>query len=94
MATKKTKSTVATITGGATALAATWVAHKAVGTAWKAILGHEPPDAEDEGDARFAEVAVAAVITGAVVALVRVLATRGTAKFANRVDEGRLSVRG
>lgn len=94
MAAKKTKSTIATITGGVTALASTWVAHKAVSTIWKAVAGHEPPSAEDESDARFAEVAIAAVFTGAVVALVRVLATRGTAKFANRVDEGRLSVRG
>lgn len=93
MAAKKTKSTVATIAGGVSALAATWVAHKAIAVTWKAVVGHEPPKPESEEDVRFAEVALAAVLTGALVALVRVLATRGTAKFVARVDEGRASVR-
>ena len=44
-------------------------------------LGHRPPKPEDEGDARFAEIAIAATVTGAIIALARVLATRGAAKL-------------
>ena len=40
-----------------------------------------PPKAEDQGDAGLTEVAIAAAITGAIAALTRVLATRGTARF-------------
>jgi H+/gluconate symporter-like permease len=67
--------------GLAVALGAAWIAQQVVGAGWKAILGHKPPKPEDEGDARFGEIAVAALITGAVVGLARVLATRGAARF-------------
>lgn len=63
------------------ALAAAWVAHQVIGRAWQATFGHKPPLPENPGDARFGEIAAAATITGAVVALTRVLATRGAARF-------------
>ncbi|NMR20070.1 DUF4235 domain-containing protein [Cellulomonas fimi] len=75
------QSTQSKLIGAVVALGAAWVAQKIVSTAWQAASGHQPPKADDEGDARFAEVAGAAVITGAVIALVRVLATRGAAKM-------------
>ena len=49
--------------------------------------GHKPPKADDQGDAGLAEVVVAAAITGALVAMARVLATRGTARFTAKVDD-------
>ncbi len=90
MADEQTQSTVAKLTGLAVAAVMAWVAQKAVSTAWKATAGHKPPKPEDEDDARLGEVIAAAAITGAVVALSRVLATRGTAKFAGRVNRNRL----
>ena len=63
------------------ALIAAWVAQQLITGVWKITLGHKPPKAQDEGDARFGEVAIAAVVTGALVGLSRVLATRGTARF-------------
>lgn len=75
------QSMIAKAVGLGVALAAAWVAQQVVSGAWRVALGHKPPKPEDEGDARFAEIAVAAALTGAVVALSRVLATRGTAKF-------------
>ncbi|MCL3861766.1 DUF4235 domain-containing protein [Actinotalea sp. K2] len=65
--------------GAGVTLAAAWLAQKALASAWKAASGHNPPDPED--DARFAEIAAAAVVTGAIVAFARVMAMRGTAKY-------------
>ena len=81
MADKSTQTTVSKIFGTVMALAAAFVAQKLVASAWKAASGHKPPKADDDDDdAGLAEVAAAAAITGAVVALVRVLATRGAAR--------------
>jgi hypothetical protein len=78
---ESTQSTVSKVVGLLVAAGAAWAAQKAVSTAWRAATGHVPPKAEDQGDAGLSEVAVAAAITGAIAALTRVLATRGTARF-------------
>lgn len=75
------ESLVAKVAGLAIALGAAWVANQVIDRSWKAALGHKPPKAEDPGDARLGEVLAAAAITGAIVALSRVLATRGTARL-------------
>lgn len=77
---------LAKIVGGVVALAAAWAAQKAVSGVWKAASGHHPPQAEDGDGANLGEIAAAAAITGALVALSRVLATQGTARLAARVD--------
>ena len=74
-------SLIAKAAGLGVAVIAAWVAQKIVSASWKGAVGHEPPKPEDEGDVRLAEVLLAAAITGAVVALSRVLATRGAAKY-------------
>ena len=81
MVDESTQSAVSKVVGLLVAAGAAWAAQKAVSTAWRATTGHLPPKAEDQGDAGLAEVAVAAAITGAIAALTRVLATRGTARF-------------
>jgi hypothetical protein len=78
---QSTQSTVAKVVGLLVAGGTAWAARKAVSTAWRAATGHEPPAADDDGDAGLSEVIVAAAITGALAALARVLATRGTARF-------------
>lgn len=81
-------STVDKIVGLAAAAAAALVAQKVVGLAWKASSGHKPPKPEDEGDSALAEVLAAAAITGAVVAIARVLATRGASRVTAHSSHG------
>ena len=84
MAENEKSSTVTKLVGlGAAALAAL-IAQKVVSGAWRAASGHKPPKADTESEARLAEVIAAAAVTGAVVAVARVLATRGAAKATNR----------
>lgn len=81
MVDKSAQSTVSKLIGTAIALAAAFAAQQVVAGTWKALSGHRPPHADDDdGDAGLAEVVAAAVITGAVVALVRVLAIRGATR--------------
>ncbi|MEV7974054.1 DUF4235 domain-containing protein [Cellulomonas sp. NPDC089187] len=86
---EENESTLAKITGLVVAGAVAWAAQKALGAIWKKASGHEPPKPEDPGDSRLGEVIAAAAITSGVVALARVLAARGTARFSKRVNDGR-----
>ncbi|GIG41449.1 DUF4235 domain-containing protein [Cellulomonas phragmiteti] len=81
------QSMTAKLVGAGVALAAAWAVQKIIDTAWEKTKGHKPPAADSTADdIRFSEVAAAAAITGAAVALARVLATRGAARFAGRVS--------
>ena len=82
--TDKKESLAAKLTGVVAALAAAWLAQRIIDTVWTRAVGHKPPKPEDESDARFVEIAAAATLTGAAVALSRVLATRGAAKVLTR----------
>jgi len=83
---ERTQEMVIKATGTVAALAAAWVVQRAISAVWKATRGHDIPSATDATtDEAVGEVVAAAVITGAVGALVRVLATRGGAKAARRV---------
>lgn len=75
------QSFMAKAAGLGVALVAAWIAQQIISASWKRAVGHKPPKPEDPGDARVGEVVLAAVITGAVVALTRVLATRGAARY-------------
>lgn len=75
------QSMMAKLAGLGIALVAGWVVQQLISAAWQRSVGHKPPKPEDAGDARVGEIALAAAITGAVVALSRVLATRGAAKY-------------
>ena len=72
---------IAKLVGIGAALVAAWAAQQLINALWTRGLGHRPPKPEDEGEVRFAEIAIAATVTGAIIALARVLATRGAAKF-------------
>ena len=74
------ESVIAKVVGVVGALGAAWLAQQLIDQLWRRVLGHKPPRPEDEGDARFGEVLAAATVTGALVALTRVVATRGMAK--------------
>ncbi|UZN03596.1 DUF4235 domain-containing protein [Cellulomonas sp. S1-8] len=87
----KKQSIAAKAVGMGVALAAAWAVQKIIDSVWEKTRGHKPPapDSTSE-DIKFGEVAAAAAITGAAVALSRVAATRGAAKFAGRVSRNRL----
>ena len=89
----QSRSTLAKLTGGIVAIAAAWAAQKVVASAWTAVSGHRPPRPEDGEDAALVEIAAAAAITGALVALARVLASRGTTRFAARSDTSHRAMR-
>ena len=71
---------IAKLAGIGAALLAAWAAQQLINALWTRGLGHRPPKPEDEA-VRFAEIAIAAAVTGAAIALARVLATRGAVKL-------------
>lgn len=83
-------STVVKLVSTVAATAATMVAQKVIAAGWKSARGHKPPHAEDhEAGIGLGEVLVAAAVTGAVVAVVRVLATRTAASVTTKMISGR-----
>ncbi|WP_242511389.1 DUF4235 domain-containing protein [Pengzhenrongella frigida] len=73
---KLDQSTKSKLIGTAVALVGAMAVQKAVSFVWTAMSGHRPPP-DDDTSAGLGEIAAAAVITGAAMALVRVLAVRG-----------------
>ncbi len=72
------------ITTLAVSLGAGWVAQKAVAALWTKVTGHSPVHGDDD-DATVASIVAFAAVTSATAALTRVLATRGTSRFAKRL---------
>ncbi|NHC46580.1 DUF4235 domain-containing protein [Motilibacter aurantiacus] len=58
------------------AIAAAWVGRKSVTGAWKAITGNEPPVNPEDPDVSWQEAVGWALISGAVIGLTRLVATR------------------
>ena len=82
---KQKQSMTAKLVGAGATLLAAWLVQKIIDQAWERTRGHKPPSADStQDDIKFSEVAAAAVISGAAVALSRVLATRGTARLVAR----------
>ena len=71
------------------AIGAGWVAQKVVRVAWRKTTGHDAPESIDDDQATLAGVVAFAAISGAVAALTRALATRGTARAAHRIAEAK-----
>ncbi|WP_028045602.1 DUF4235 domain-containing protein [Cellulomonas sp. URHE0023] len=84
----KPKATIlAKVIGAVATVAAAWLAQKVISSVWKARTGHKPPTVEDTGDSRLPEIVIAAALTGAFVAISRVLATRGAARVVARIED-------
>ena len=86
MSDKPNSSILSKLIGAAAALIAAWLAQQVISRVWQHSTGHEPPRADDDGDAGLSEVVIAAAVTGALVAISRVLATRGAAHIAGAVQ--------
>ncbi len=83
---KQSDTRMVRLVGTLAAVAASAVAQKVISAGWRAAKGHQPPVDEDaDAGIGLGEVVAAAALTGAVVAVVRVLATRGGTKVARRV---------
>jgi Protein of unknown function (DUF4235) len=66
------------------ALIAAAVARKALDTGWRAATGKHPPDNPADPDVQMGEAVAWAVVTGAFVALARMLAQRRAASYYRR----------
>jgi hypothetical protein len=73
------------VAGIGAGLLGAWLVRKVLDAAWRSASGHPAPDPDDR-DAPLAEVIVATALTGALVALVRLLTTRGTQRAAGKVQ--------
>lgn len=89
LSTRSSQSVVSLMVTTVATLAAAWAARQIVDQSWKAARGHKPPRADHPEDGRLDEALAAAVITGALVAASRVLATRGAARVAARSTRAR-----
>jgi hypothetical protein len=58
-----------------------------VTTGWRVTTGHTPPTDPEDIDSRTGEVVVYAVVSGALIALARVLAIRGAAHAYSRYSK-------
>lgn len=61
-------------------LAAGFLVERIVTTGWQAASGHQPPTDPEDIDSHAGEVVLYAVLSGALIALARVLAIRGAAR--------------
>lgn len=68
----------------AVSASAGWLAQKAVTALWTKATGHTPATVDDD-DATLVSVVTFAAVTGAVAALTKVLASRGTRRVAHRM---------
>jgi len=84
---KPKPSFLAKLIGAVATLAAAWLVQRIITSLWKARTGHKPPTAEEAEGAKLPEVVIAAAVTGALVAISRVLATRGAAKVVAAIEE-------
>ncbi|MCL2091713.1 MAG: DUF4235 domain-containing protein [Micrococcales bacterium] len=74
------------LAGTLAGVVASAVAQRVISAGWQAVRGHKPPVEEDaDAGIRLGEVLVAAALSGAVVAVVQVLAHRGATKAARQV---------
>lgn len=67
------------LTAGA-ALAASFIAKKATDGTWHFVTGKEVPDNPDDPDVQLTEAVLFAILSGALIALARMLANRQTTK--------------
>jgi hypothetical protein len=77
-----------TIIRYAAMLGAGFLVERAVTTGWKVASGHKPPTEADDVESHVGEVIAYAVVSGALIALARVLAIRGAARAYSKYTSG------
>jgi Protein of unknown function (DUF4235) len=66
-------------------IGAAWVARKGVSTGWKAVTGNEPPVNPEDPDVDWAEAVGWALLSGAVIGMARLAASRQAAVVYRKV---------
>ena len=69
------------IIGTASAVFAAAAAHKGLAAAWKLVTGDDPPTIPEDPETSFREALAWAVLSGAVIGVVRLAATRRAAHY-------------
>ena len=69
------------IMGGIAAVVATLVADQALDAGWRAVTGAQPPTIPEDPDSSWREAIAWAALSGAVIGLARLVATRKAAQF-------------
>lgn len=69
------------IIGTGSAVLAAAAAHKGLSAAWKLATGDEPPTIPEDPDTSWTEAVAWAVLSGAVIGLARLVATRHAAHY-------------
>ncbi len=82
-------STTFKVAAAGSAIAAAWVGRKAVTLTWKAATGNEPPVNPEDPEVTWKEAVAWALVSGAVIGLARLLASRQAAAW-YRKQTGRL----
>lgn len=77
-----------TIIRYAAMLGAGFLVERVVTTGWRAASGHQPPTDAEDVEAHVGEMVAYAVISGALIALARVLAIRGAARMYTKYSSG------
>ena len=72
------------VIGTGSALLAVAVAHKGLSTAWKLVTGDDPPTIPEDPETNWPEAITWAVLSGAVLGVARLLATRRVAQYYQR----------
>ena len=70
--------------GTLAAVAAAWLAQKAISAVWRQFMGHDVPTGTEDNENKMSELVAAAVVTGAIGTVVRMLAARGGTKVARK----------
>jgi hypothetical protein len=85
MADQRTSQTTLRLGALAASLIGAWLVHKIVDAVWQKAVGHSAPDSADESSS-LGEMVVATALTGALVAVVRWLTQRATARAAEVIE--------
>ena len=78
---ERTTTIIQRLAGVGAGVVGGWLVHRLVDVAWRRALGHPTPTVDDD-ECPLVEIVLAAAISGALVALIRLLTTRGTARVA------------
>ena len=69
------------VLGGVSAVAAGVLANKALSSGWRAVTGNDPPSNPESPETEWIEAIAYAVVSGALMGVARMLATRKAAAY-------------
>lgn len=70
-----------TVASAGAAMTAAFTAERLISLVWRGVTGHKPPADAENPDNKLGEAVAFAVVSGALIGLARVFATRGAARI-------------